>query len=265
MPWAPRYTEAEARAAIAASRSYTEALRRLGMRPAGGNHVTLRTYAAEVWRIPTAHFDRYAQSRDRTKRRMIPLEDVLVEGSTYDRGLLKKRLYNDGLKQRLCEMCGQGEVWRGARMALILDHVNGIANDNRLENLRIVCPNCAATLGTHCGKLTRRTIPDRTCEGCGETYSPNRLEQRYCRQGCWARSRGRGPQPRRRRAVRPPYEQLAAAVRELGYRAVARRYGVSDNAVRKWLRAYERERARRGTGSGGDRDSSPDLAQPVPR
>ena len=53
----PRYTEEDARAAIAASRSYAEALRRLGMRAAGGNHRTIRRYAEEVWRIPVDHFD----------------------------------------------------------------------------------------------------------------------------------------------------------------------------------------------------------------
>ena len=44
-------------------------------------------------------------------------------------------------------------------MALILDHINGVATDNRLENLQIVCPNCAATLDTHCGRnLPRREV-----------------------------------------------------------------------------------------------------------
>ena len=53
----PRYTEEEARAAIAASLSYTEALRRLGMRAAGGNYGTIRRYVEDVWRIPVDHFD----------------------------------------------------------------------------------------------------------------------------------------------------------------------------------------------------------------
>ena len=53
----PRYTEEEARAAVAASLSYSEVLRRLGMRPAGGNHALLRRWVDEVWKIPTDHFD----------------------------------------------------------------------------------------------------------------------------------------------------------------------------------------------------------------
>lgn len=53
-------------------------------------------------------------------------------------------------------MCGQGEEWNGKKMSLILDHINGVHNDNRLENLRIVCPNCNATLDTHCGKNNKK-------------------------------------------------------------------------------------------------------------
>jgi hypothetical protein len=58
-----RYSEAEAREAIAASKSYSEALRRLGMRAAGGNHRTLRKYVERIWRIPTDHFDPHANQR----------------------------------------------------------------------------------------------------------------------------------------------------------------------------------------------------------
>jgi len=59
-------------------------------------------------------------------------------------------LYQEKLKNKVCELCGQDENWNGKKMSLILDHINGINNDNRLENLRIVCPNCNATLDTHC-------------------------------------------------------------------------------------------------------------------
>lgn len=79
------------------------------------------------------------------------LEDILVENSTYgNTNSLKRRLYRNKIKERKCELCGQTEEWRGIYMSLILDHINGIHTDNRLENLRIVCPNCNATLPTHC-------------------------------------------------------------------------------------------------------------------
>lgn len=77
------------------------------------------------------------------------MDKILIENSSYNRSSLKERLYKEGLKERKCEFCGQDENWNGKHMSLILDHINGIYNDNRLENLRIVCPNCNATLETH--------------------------------------------------------------------------------------------------------------------
>lgn len=147
-PRRARYSQAELRTAVAASLSWADALRRLGYCPTGGNWRTLKKRTSELG-ISTDHFDPYAAARARRANRPLPLEEILVEGSTYSRGRLKRRLYETGLKQRRCELCGQGELWRGKRIGLILDHANGVRDDNRLENLRIVCPNCAATLDTH--------------------------------------------------------------------------------------------------------------------
>lgn len=215
-------------------------MRRLGMRPAGGNWKTLQRYAQEVWGISTAHFDpNVMRHRGRTGR---PLAEILVEDSTYNRGSLKRRLYAEGIKARRCELCGQDEVWRGRRMALILDHVNGIATDNRLENLRIVCPNCAATLDTHCGRNLPHREVEIECARCGVRFVRTRTEQRYCSRACGTRyARAVGPRPTAWKVPHPPYEQLRREVAETSYVAVGRKYGVSDNAIRKWLRAYERE------------------------
>ena len=236
----PRYTEEEARAAIAASRTYTEVLRRLGLRAAGGNHRTIRRYAEEVWRIPTDHFDPDVVRREALGRAPVPLEQVLVEGSTYQRSVLKERLFVAGLKERRCELCGQGEMWHGRRMALILDHINGIHDDNRVANLRIVCANCNATLDTHCGRNTRLPQAERPCLRCGTPFFPRSARHRYCSRACGQRAPGSSaPRPASRVVERPPYDQLLREIDALGYAGVGGRYGVSDNAVRKWRRAYE--------------------------
>lgn len=217
------------------------------MRPAGGNHRTIRRYAEEVWRIPVDHFDAGAARRSPLRRDPAPLDEVLVEGSRYQRARLKERLYDAGLKERRCELCGQGELWHGRRMSLILDHVNGVADDNRLANLRIVCANCNATLDTHCGRNTALPPVERTCQRCGGPFRPRSQRQRYCSRACGQRApRRRGPQPAARRAERPPYAQLVAEIAELGYVGVGRRYGVSDNAIRKWRLEYERDAAPEG-------------------
>jgi hypothetical protein len=233
-----RFTEVEVRAAVSASRSFAEALRRLGLGPSGGNWRTLQRRCRE-WSIATDHFDPYASSRGR--RGQVPLESVLVAGSTYSRWHLKRRLFEQGLKERRCELCGQGEVWQGRPMALIIDHINGTRDDHRLENLRIVCPNCAATLDTHCGRRNR--LRPRRCEACRREFAPRSAAQRFCSRPCAAqRERPRGPRPDLRKVERPPYDELLAELRASSWTAVARRYGVSDSAVRKWVKAYESAR-----------------------
>lgn len=253
-----RYTEEEAREAIARSKSWTEALRRLGYCPTGGNPKTLKKYVA-LWGISTDHFDPYAGVMDRVRPPKIPLDKVLVEGSSYSRSNLKRRLYEEGLKQPRCEMCGQGEQWRDRYMSMILDHKNGVRNDHRLDNLRIVCPNCAATLDTHCGRAKEGPPPLRNCERCGKLYQANHRVQRFCSRFCGTRGvpgahhRMRGvPCPQTRKVERPVYEQLMEEIEATSYLAVGRKYGVSDNAVRKWVRFYERQREReaREAGSG---------------
>lgn len=237
----PRYTADATRAAIAASLSWAEALRRLGMRAAGGNSTTLRKYA-DLWGISTDHFDHRGRRGSPQRARRVPLEEVMGEHSTYNRGRLKQRLYETGLKTRSCELCGQGEMWRDRRISLILDHVNGVFNDNRLENLRIVCPNCAAALETHCGAKLRRE--ERSCIRCGAMFWPTWGKQRYCGPYCGQRyHRDAGGRPATRKVDRPPYHRLLRELKEGSFLAVGRTYGVSDNAVRKWLRQYERDAA----------------------
>jgi hypothetical protein len=213
------------------------------MRPAGGNHLTLRRYVEQIWQISTDHFDPDRARNDALQKARIPLSHILVEASTYSRSHLKSRLFKEGLKSRECELCGQGELWNGKRMSLILDHVNGVADDNRLENLQIVCPNCAATLDTHCGRQNRLERDARRCLRCGNEFHQSYASQQYCSRDCATRrERSGGPRPERRTVRRPPYPHLVREVGALGYTGTARRYGVSDNAIRKWLRQYERER-----------------------
>jgi hypothetical protein len=128
-------------------------------------------------------------------------------------------------------------------MALILDHLNGNSTDGRLENLQIVCPNCAATLDTHCGRKNRRDRTPRACIWCGGDFIPKYPTHRYCSHACGIQSRGpREPRPDRHKVERPPYEQLMAEVESMSFVAIGRKYGVSDNAVRKWIRRYEYQR-----------------------
>ncbi|MFB6305509.1 MAG: HNH endonuclease signature motif containing protein, partial [Flavobacteriales bacterium] len=147
------YREEQIREAVNNSICLADVMKNLGLSPKGGNYVIVKKYIAK-YDIDTSHFDQYKRIRERAKNNPKPrkksLDELLVNGSKISSSKLKERLYEEGVKERKCELCGQGEKWNGMTISLILDHINGVNNDNRWENLRIVCPNCNAGLPTHC-------------------------------------------------------------------------------------------------------------------
>jgi hypothetical protein len=202
-------------AAAASCRTIGEALVQLGLRAAGGNYRRFRE-ACGRFGVEAPRYDHAASMREVRRRQQIPLKEILVENSTYSRSHLKERLYDAGLKQPVCEICGQDENWMGRRLSLILDHINGVFNDNRLHNLRILCPNCNATLDTHCGKH-RRAI--RRCSVCGRrapsgrrTCSDPCLREAYKRRDLKASK----PRPGSRKVKRPSRARLTEQVARHG-------------------------------------------------
>lgn len=83
-------------------------------------------------------------------------EDVFVENSTYARHNIKKRLIKQKLIEYKCSLCPNEGFHNEKPLVLQLDHVNGINNDNRLENLRFLCPNCHSQQETFAAKNRKR-------------------------------------------------------------------------------------------------------------
>ena len=133
---------------IASSYTYSDALRALGLGTSGGSSTDILKRRIRELNCSIEHFSRQASG----KYAKYSLEEILVENSTYANiSSLKKRLIDAKKIEYKCAICGISE-WLGKPLSLQLDHINGINNDHRLENLRLLCPNCHSQTDTYSGK-----------------------------------------------------------------------------------------------------------------
>jgi uncharacterized protein with PIN domain len=135
---------------VSVSKNLVDVCRKLNLGLTGGNRNTIKKWINKKG-LDTSHF---FIERKKSEYK----GEIFVENSNSDRRTVKDKLYRENLKEKKCEMCGQGEYWMGKKISLILDHINGINNDNRIENLRILCPNCNATLDTNGGKNIKNKL-----------------------------------------------------------------------------------------------------------
>ena len=220
------YSDEELFDAVRESTTMADVLRKLNLVPKGGNY-SIRSRIRKLG-LDTSHWLGRAHLRGKTRRLpKLPLSEILVDGSTYGRTHLKERLLKEGLLNNWCSLCGQDSVWRAGVLVLILDHINGKNTDNRLENLRLLCPNCNSQQDTFCGRKNRgvkRVEHIWKCEDCGTTIT---------RDARWCRPCGR---KRTRKVERPSLDALLQDRQNMSMEAVGRKYGVSGNAVKKWIR-----------------------------
>ena len=141
-----------------ASTSIAGVLRALGRQPGGDTYVAIKHAIARL-DLSTEHFKGQGWRKGNTAavRPAVPLEEVLVKGRPTSTHNLRLRLIRNGVKEARCERCGIVE-WMGRPAPLQLDHINGDRCDNRLENLRILCPNCHSQTDTWCGKNQGRVV-----------------------------------------------------------------------------------------------------------
>jgi len=170
----------------------------------------------------------YSERGKKNKRGKHDIQYYLTENSNYGRSHLKSRLLNEHIFENKCSICNLEGMWNKKSITMILDHINGVNNDNRLENLRMVCPNCNSQLDTHAG---RKNIQKHYCSCGTEKYKHSKNCKDCANKIAFNKQR---------KVERPPYEQLKKEIEETSYVSVGKKYGVSDNAIRKWIKYYEK-------------------------
>lgn len=152
-----KWTEEQLEKASKESTSIRQVIKKLGLIEAGGNYLQTKKYL-KYYNIDTSHFKGRCWNKGLRGigKPIIKLEDILVKDSDYQSYKLKNRLFKEGLKNKKCEMCGWCKQSTDGRIPLELDHISGDGKDNRIENLRILCPNCHSLQPTHRGLNQKR-------------------------------------------------------------------------------------------------------------
>jgi ribosomal protein S27E len=182
LPRKRTWTDEQFVAAVQRGRSVRSVLQALGLHATGANYKTVKDAVARLG-LDTSHWkgQGYLRGLNHNFSKRIPLEAILVADSTFHNLThLKSRLIRSELLDVRCAICGLTE-WLGKPIALVLDHINGINNDHRLQNLRLLCPNCNSQQETFAGRnkrLRRQQAEAGTAPEQGDHSVPIVLESR---------------------------------------------------------------------------------------
>lgn len=149
-------TKEEFEEAAKQSHSIAGMCRKLDLKPCGGNYRLMHN-AIEKFALDTSHFTGQGWNTGLKFKpfEAKPIEEILIANSSYQSFRLKRRLLDEGLKEYKCELCGLYE-WQDNPIPLELHHINGNNRDNRLDNLKLLCPNCHALTSSYRGRNKKR-------------------------------------------------------------------------------------------------------------
>lgn len=208
--------------AISISTTFREFLINLGRSESSASYRYVKRRLL-FYNLNTSHFLTKSEILKIKHKKLRPSnEEMFTKDSKSSRGAIKKRIINEKLIPYKCSICANEGIWRNQKMTLILDHIDGDSRNNDLSNLRFVCPNCNSMLDTHCvGK-----------KGVGKIKTDIKKRSEYFT------NRDYKPRIEHRKVVRPTKNELMVLLKETSFCAIGRKYGVSDNAVRKWAKQY---------------------------
>lgn len=216
------YSDEEFARIVAESSTYKECLSQMGYNSYSGATFNLLKDRIDQLGLSVEHFKSSLPIK-RTE------DNIFIKDSTADQSTLRRWYLKGAYTEHKCSLCGQLPTWQGKELTLILDHINGIRNDDRLENLRWVCPNCNAQLDTTNGKNKKHKEHEiNYCIDCGKPISKNSTRCISCSN----------KQKAKEKELCISREELKNLIRTTPFTQIGKLFNVSDNAVRKWCDKY---------------------------
>jgi len=193
-------------------------IRKFGYNSIATGHYTLVKKELKRRNIDIPSFE-YFQKYNNFKRKR-GVDELFIYDTDTHRGYLKKRIIEDDLIDYKCKNCGISGEWNGKKLILQLEHINGDACDNRLDNLCFLCPNCHSQTDSYNRKKINKIKKIKYCE-CGKKISNGAFMCVDCNS-------------KTNRVVdRPTHEDLKKEIEETSQNKVAKKYNVSWKTIRK--------------------------------
>jgi hypothetical protein len=246
------YTDKQIIEAVKNNKSLAQVLKELGLKPSGGNYANMKRNLQRL-NVNTDHW--HGQAWNKGER--------LKDWSDYTRAYrLKPHLIKE--RSNKCEVCNRTE-WFDSPITLEIHHIDGDRTNNVKSNLKLICPNCHSYTTTWRKRSDGRNedVKTKKCSDCDNLISDRAIRCKSCAQknkkylhkakdhppkkcsdcdnlisnrATRCKSCAQKYKQNRKVKNRPSIEILLQEVAEIGYSATGRKYGVSDNAVRKWLK-----------------------------
>ena len=234
-----KYTKQELQSFLDQSESLQSFMSKMGYSTSAGSNTQTAHYIIEKYNLDLSQLqinrnNAIIKKKKKRKKNKEELEKYFVSHSTLKRYNIRKIIIANNLIPYVCSFCGNDGHWLDKTLALELDHINGINNDNRLENLRWLCPNCHAITDTYCGKNIKNKSEkiENRCEICGQVISKR---AKKCIK-CYHQTELYKEQHSKECPV--DRQKLKDLIRNHSFLSIGNMYNVSDNAIRLWCIRY---------------------------